>query len=75
MDVFSMLIGMFAVVFGCFTLFARRGQNRDMLKKLTAMRERYGDKTGSLIHILFYSILPIACGFLIIAVSLIRSLR
>jgi len=75
MDVFSLLIGLFAVVFGCFTLLARRGKNRDMLKKLAAMRERYGDKTGSLIHILFYSILPIAFGLLIIAISLSRSLR
>jgi len=75
MDIFSLLIGVFTVVFGCFTLFARRGKNRDMLKKLTAMRERYGNKTGSLIHTLFYSILPIACGLLIITVSFSRSLR
>lgn len=73
MDVLSLLIGAFAVVFGFFTLFTRRGRNKDMLKKLTAMKERYGDKTGSLIHTIVYSILPIAFGLLIILVSLSRS--
>jgi ABC-type Fe3+ transport system permease subunit len=73
MDVLSLLIGTFAVVFGFFTLFTRRGRNKDMLKKLTVMQERYGDKTGSLIHTIVYSILPIAFGLLIIAAGIFRS--
>jgi hypothetical protein len=73
MDVFSLLIGAFAVVFGVFTLFARLGKRKDMLKKLAAMRESYGDKAGSIIHALVYSVLPIALGLVIVAVSVIRS--
>ena len=73
MDVFSLLLGAFAVVFGFFTLFTRRGRNKDMLKKLTAMQERYGDKTGTRIHTLVYSILPIAFGLMIIAAGVFRS--
>jgi hypothetical protein len=37
------------------------------------MQERYGDKTGSLIHTIVYSILPIAFGLLIIAAGIFRS--
>jgi len=72
MDVFSLLIGGIAVVLGIATLFARRRQNPNTLKKLTAMRERYGEKTGSMIHLIAYTVLPIVLGLMIIAFSLLR---
>jgi hypothetical protein len=73
MDVFSLLIGGFAVLFGFLTLVTRKRGAGGTLKKLAAMRERYGDKTGFLIHLLAYSVLPIVLGLLIIAVGISRA--
>jgi hypothetical protein len=36
------------------------------------MRERYGEKAGSTIHLIAYTVLPIVLGVLIITVSLLR---
>ena len=57
----SVLIGGAAIAYGLYTLLLR-SQNPDKFSKLTAMKEMWGEQTGSLIHLISYSFLPIAFG-------------
>ena len=61
----SVVIGSLAVAYGGYTLYARM-KRPEQFKKLTAMRKAFGNKAGPLMHLISYSILPIALGALLI---------
>lgn len=60
------IIGIFAIVFGAYTAYVRT-TNPNKLGKLQALKERFGDSAGRTIHILAYSVLPIAFGAVMLA--------
>ena len=57
----TLLIGIVALLYGIATLVLRQTRPQTFLK-LGIMRKRFGDRTGTLIHTLAYSILPIYIG-------------
>ncbi len=59
------VIGIFAIVFGVYTL-SIRATNPSKFGKLQAMKERFGDSAGNAIHIVAYSVLPILFGIVIL---------
>lgn len=69
-------IGVLAVLFGLYTAWARV-KKPHQFAKLEAMKKRFGAKAGMAAHFLFYTLVPIGFGIVMIArglrgVSLIR---
>jgi hypothetical protein len=61
----SIIMGFALLGFGCYTLYLRIN-SRDKLGKLASMKNFFGEKTGNILHLIFYSILPIIFGSLIV---------
>ena len=65
----TLIIGLLALLFGISTLTIRI-KNPGKLKKLTAMKERYGEKAGIAIHTIFYTVIPVVAGSIFITLAL-----
>ena len=61
MNVTTVLVGAAMVAFGLVTLVLRQVKPA-AFRKLGPMRERFGRRAGTLIHVIFYSLLPIGAG-------------
>jgi hypothetical protein len=59
-------LGVFAVGFGVLTLVIRF-TNPGVFGKLTAMKQQWGDATGTTIHVFAYTFVPILVGAALIA--------
>jgi hypothetical protein len=69
MNVTTVLAGASMVAFGFATLVLRQ-LKPVAFRKLGPMRERFGDRAGTLIHVVAYSLLPIAAGVSFIMMGL-----
>ena len=70
MDIPSLILGVLAAGFGLVTIIVRFVKP-ESFRKLQRMQETWGKGTGTLVHVVFYSILPIAVG----TVAIIAGLR
>ena len=61
MSLTTVLVGAAMVAFGLATVVLRQIK-RAAFRKLGPMRERFGHAPGTLIHVIAYSLLPIAAG-------------
>ncbi len=61
----NLIIGIFAIIFGVYTLYVR-ATNPGKFGKLQAMKERFGASAGTTIHIVAYSVLPIVFGIVML---------
>jgi len=57
----DIVIGSLAILYGAFTL-VMRIKKPSAFAKLEAMKERFGEKPGYWIHVVFYSLLPLVVG-------------
>lgn len=57
-DWLSILLGVFALAFGIYTLIQRQ-KKPESFHKLIAMKKIFGDSAGNIIHLVAYGILPI----------------
>lgn len=62
----TIIIGSLCILFGLFVLFCHLTKRLSSFGKLSAMQENFGQKTGTAIHLVCYSILPILIGALVI---------
>jgi hypothetical protein len=62
-------LGLLALGYGVFTVYLRYSRP-ESLGKLEAMKERWGDETGSLVHWVAYSAVPILVGLALIVAGL-----
>jgi hypothetical protein len=62
-------LGLLAVGFGLLTIYLR-SNHPDRLGKLEAMKERWGDETGTAVHWVAYTVIPILVGLVLIAAGL-----
>jgi len=69
MDPISLLIGVAAAGYGIYTLFLRHSKP-DSFGKLKAMKDTMGETTGSLVHLIAYSIIPIIVGAIAIVLGI-----
>lgn len=65
MNSLTVFIGLICVVYGLYTFYARTKWPKQ-LYKLEPMKARWGKKTGTFIHIVAYSVVPIITGINII---------
>ena len=64
MDLLTIGIGL-AMVFFSIGMTILRTRAPEKLGKLKAMKNRFGDETGMIVHISAYTILPFVAGFLL----------
>lgn len=77
----SILFGTFCLAYGLFTLFVRfKKANPDAVQsegmkkdfgKLDIMREKFGYKLGTFIHVLFYTIIPLGLGISVLVLKFV----
>lgn len=63
----NLVIGALCFVYGVVTLCLRMTKP-SMFPKLERMKHIYGDKTGSILHLTCYSIIPIVAGMVFLYV-------
>ena len=68
MNYITLAIRLFALVFKTCTLVVRM-KNPEKFGKLNAMKEKFGEKTGTAIHTISYTVLPIIVGIVFIVVG------
>ena len=64
----TLAIGLVALAFGVCTLFVRITRP-EKFGKLNAMKEKFGEKTGTAIHTISYTVIPIIAGIVFIVVG------
>lgn len=60
----ELIIGILALLYGLYTIYLRVSKNAKAWGKLDRMKEVYGEKAGSAIHIISYTVVPIAIGII-----------
>lgn len=60
----ELIIGILALLYGLYTIYLRVRKNSKAWGRLEKMKEAYGEKAGAIIHIIFYTIVPIAVGII-----------
>jgi hypothetical protein len=58
----ELIIGVLALLYGLYTIYLRVRKDSKAWGKLEKMKEVYGEKAGTVIHIISYTIVPIAVG-------------
>ena len=58
----ELIIGILALLYGLYTIYLRVRKDSKAWGKLEKMKEVYGEKAGNVIHIISYTIVPIAVG-------------
>ena len=58
----TVILGVFALAYGLFTLYLRIFKQSKGLGKLDRMKDVYGEKIGKAIHIISYTVLPLLIG-------------
>jgi hypothetical protein len=71
MDYTSLSFGLVAVLLGLYTGYLRLTDKLQDSEKLKQMKIRFGESTGNILHLLFYTILPISGGITITFYTLI----
>jgi len=67
----NLIIGLFALLFGLVTLIGRFvAPDSAMFSKLGPMKERFGDRAGTAIHVVAYTVMPLVLGATMLATSL-----
>jgi hypothetical protein len=65
MNWISLTVGLFALVYGLYSIYARL-KFPEKFGKLEAMKKAYGTRIGNLIHIFNYTLIPIGFGIMMI---------
>jgi UPF0716 family protein affecting phage T7 exclusion len=68
MNYTTLAIGLLALFFGICTLFLRV-KHPGAFRKLNAMKARYGEKAGTAIHTISYTVIPIIAGIIFIIIG------
>jgi hypothetical protein len=64
MDSLTIIVGIAAAAYGCYTADLRH-KDPSKFGKLDAMKKAWGDKPGLLVHFVAYTVVPIAVGITI----------
>ena len=66
----DMVLGVALLLFGLYTLIARQAAPNSF-SKLELMKERWGEKGGTAIHIAGYTLLPLLAGTIILVAQFV----
>jgi hypothetical protein len=70
MNIITLVLGIVFFGYGVFSIILRI-KSPEKFGKLETMKNRFGDKGGMVIHIIFYSILPIIVGIVFIVCGIL----
>ena len=59
---FNLIIGIFALCFGCYSLYLWLSGKTEKFGKLEAMKKNFGEKLGKVIYIIGYVVVPLLVG-------------
>ena len=65
MNLLTVLVGVAALLYGAYTFYARQG-DPSKVKKLEPMKQQWGKNTGTAVHVIGYSVVPIIFGLVLI---------
>ena len=65
MDIVTVIVGFLICLYGLYTLIMRI-KRPDKFGKLKAMKEKFGEGKGNVIHIVAYTVVPIVLGAIVI---------
>jgi hypothetical protein len=66
----NLLLGIAAIGYGLYTAYVR-ATAPEKLGKLEAMREQWGESTGTAVHVVGYTVVPIVVGLVLLATALL----
>jgi ABC-type Co2+ transport system permease subunit len=66
----NLWLGGAAVAYGLYTLYART-TSHNYSRKLEAMKQRWGERRGTIVHVVGYTVMPIVFGLALIASALL----
>jgi hypothetical protein len=69
MNQLTVSVGGLVILFGIVTV-VMRFKNPDSFKKLGAMKAKFGNSVGTLIHVVAYTIVPMIVGIVIVQAGL-----
>ncbi|MGE0232332.1 MAG: hypothetical protein AB7O39_02315 [Flavobacteriaceae bacterium] len=67
---FDLILGIAAIAFGLVTLATRLFGGGEPSAKKQAMGERFGARTGEILHLVAYTLLPIVFGALLVYLAI-----
>ena len=67
MDYTNLIFGIIALSFGLYSTYMRLTSKFATSEKLIQMKDRFGAKTGNIIHLIAYTILPLLFGMFFLA--------
>jgi hypothetical protein len=67
MDYTNLIIGIFALCFGLYSIYMRLTNKFATSEKLIQMKARFGESTGNIIHLVAYTILPLLVGIVLLS--------
>jgi hypothetical protein len=70
MNIITLALGIIFFGFGVFSIILRI-KSPEKFGKLEAMKNKFGDRGGIVIHIIFYSVLPILAGIVFIVCGIL----
>lgn len=62
----NLILGIFALGYGLYTTSMRVANKFQTSEKLTQMKIKFGEKAGNIIHLVFYTVLPLALGIVML---------
>jgi hypothetical protein len=66
----NLLLGILAIWYGLYMLYVRATSPGKLLK-LEAMKKHWGERTGLIVHVVGYTVVPIIVGLVLIMSSLL----
>ena len=66
MNLITVAIGLLPCAYAVFVLILRLQGKDEKFRKLGPMKERFGEKAGSIIHYIGYVAVPFICGIIVI---------
>jgi hypothetical protein len=70
--IIQLCLGVAGILYGLYTAYLRVTAPHK-LDKLDAMKQQWGDQTGTVVHVLFYTAVPIAVGAVFVIQALMRA--
>lgn len=58
----QLIFSIFFILYGLFTIYLRIFKNNKWLSKIDRMKGAYGDKFGTFLHVISYTVIPIILG-------------
>lgn len=69
MNYTTVVIGAAAVLYGVYTVWARKAKP-EQFWKLDSMKRAYGERAGSVVHVVGYTVIPIIMGIVFIVLGM-----